>query len=785
MGIKYGKTDLKFLIGILACLFAFYPKFFFARSGFLVGDHLWQHYPWAELLWKSVHQFKLPFWTPLIQCGFPIAAESQIGVFYPPNLLLYLLLPLEWAHSYMNILHFLLSGFGTYFYARQIGFKPLGSFVSAFLFLFGSSHGGAYYNITSLKTIAWFPLGLFLFERVYQEWKWRYFAYLSFVFAMTLIAGYMQIGILCLFMLTIYAFLRIVIFPDSGKHGFAFRLKIGSGLAVSILLALALALPQIWITYQLAMLSNRVGVVEEYAYVGSMFPGAIATVFFPHWNNIFRGNNFYMGIFSLFLVFAAFDQSDVSMKKFLRLWCSIGVIALLMAFGQWSPLYVVFVKLIHFYSFRTPAKFLTFIYLSLAFLGGLGFQNLWGIAESRKTSPQLTKIGKWFLAVCLFFVCSAGLIFSVFKFGKGHVLRVGDWFIASFLYGKAGHPHTFEKYQISFERSVNYVLNLFSFHPWTIWNVGMIFTGVVFALSLMRIRKRLRIWLIAGFIFLFLDLYGFASIMFKRGFNDYRNIEINSPVVKYLVKEYEKGLVSRVYDFNYKWKLVPVLPSLNMRYGYADIGAYSPFVMKRYYETIGLMGNVNDSNFPYWPEPEFVMNHLNLLKLTGVSHILSLYRFTHEDLHLLIEDPKNSLFLYRFKPVRSKAFFVSNFKVADDWEALKKMVLKPDFDPFSAVVVEKSEVAKLSEMMLAQTRPSEKNSKFEITCETANSEFERWHITTNRHGYFVVANSYYPGWRAWVNGKPVKILEAYGLFQAVPITETGSNTVEFRFSAFV
>ncbi len=783
MSIRYEKLDLKFLISLLACLFIFYPDFFWAQSGFLVADHLWQHYPWAGLLWKSVHQFKLPFWTPLIQCGFPIAAESQIGVFYPINLLIYILLPLHWAHSYMNIIHFILSGWATYFYARQMGVKPLGSFISAFLFLFGASYGGAYYSIASLKTIAWFPLGLFLFERAYQKWKWHYFVYLPFTLSMTLIAGYMQVGILCLFIFAIYALLRIFIFPDVAKDDVTFRLKICLKLAVSMLLTLVLALPQIWLTYQLAMVSNRVGVVEDYAYVGSMFPGAIATVFFPHWNNIFRGNNLYMGIFSVFLILAAFDRRDSSLHKYLKLWCSIGIISLLMALGQWSPLYVAFIKLTHFYSFRTPCKFLIFICLSMALLGGLGFQKLWDDSQKYKILPQHKQLTQRFLALCIFVIFSSGLIFVVFKFGRDWVMKFGDWFIRSFFYGKAGHPHSFEIYHDRFGKYIEQILGFFSPQPWTIWNAGMIFIGVVFSLCLKRLKKGIRIWLIAGFIFLFVDLYSFSYFTFKKGFGDYQSIEINSLVVRYLLKENEKGSVSRVFGFNYNWKLIPMMPSLNMLYGYADIGAYSPFVMKRYYETIGLMGNINDSNFPYWPTPEFVISHLNLFKLTGVSHILSLYRFTHGDLDLLIEDPNSSLYLYRFKPVRSKAFFVSQLDVRDDWEGVKKIVLDPNFDPFRALVIEKSEIGKLDNFINTKRR-SNKNTHFKIISEMLEPEFERWRITAKSAGYFVVANSYYPGWRAWVNGKPVRILKAYGLFQAVPITE-GNNAVEFRFSPWV
>jgi len=43
-----------------------------------------------------------------------------------------------------------------------------------------------------------------------------------------------------------------------------------------------------------------------------------------------------------------------------RLWGIMTLIALLLTLGQWSPLYVILVKLTRFYAFRFPAKFLGF-----------------------------------------------------------------------------------------------------------------------------------------------------------------------------------------------------------------------------------------------------------------------------------------------------------------------------------------------------------------------------------------------------------------------------------------
>jgi hypothetical protein len=48
-------------------------------------------------------------------------------------------------------------------------------------------------------------------------------------------------------------------------------------------------------------------------------------------------------------------------------------------------------------------------------------------------------------------------------------------------------------------------------------------------------------------------------------------------------------------------------------------------------------------------------------------------------------------------------------------------------------------------------------------------------------GYAVLNESYAPGWHAWMDGKPVPILRAYGLFMAVPAAESGFHRLDFRY----
>jgi hypothetical protein len=50
----------------------------------------------------------------------------------------------------------------------------------------------------------------------------------------------------------------------------------------------------------------------------------------------------------------------------------------------------------------------------------------------------------------------------------------------------------------------------------------------------------------------------------------------------------------------------------------------------------------------------------------------------------------------------------------------------------------------------------------------------------SKAGYVVFNETFWPGWRAWVDGKPAPILRAYGLFMAVAV-EAGGHQVDLRY----
>ena len=56
----------------------------------------------------------------------------------------------------------------------------------------------------------------------------------------------------------------------------------------------------------------------------------------------------------------------------------------------------------------------------------------------------------------------------------------------------------------------------------------------------------------------------------------------------------------------------------------------------------------------------------------------------------------------------------------------------------------------------------------------------RVHVNAPQEGWLIVRERLYPGWRATVNGRPTPLVEAQGLWQAVPVS-AGSSFVELKY----
>src|SRR5262245_20600726 len=70
---------------------------------------------------RAIRAFRVPRWNANCCYGLPGLAESQMGVYYPPHVILYGVLPLEAAYTASLVLHTFWAGLGTLWCARRMG----------------------------------------------------------------------------------------------------------------------------------------------------------------------------------------------------------------------------------------------------------------------------------------------------------------------------------------------------------------------------------------------------------------------------------------------------------------------------------------------------------------------------------------------------------------------------------------------------------------------------------------------------------------------------------------
>ncbi len=765
-------------LGLLGLLFLFYPDLFLVKAAPLTGDHLEQHYPWAYLLSQSLRQFKLPFWTPLIHCGFPLVAESQVGAFYIPNLLMYFFLPFQVAYSYMNLVHWFVAGWGTYLYAREMKLDPMAAFVAAVVFTFGSAYGGAYYNMTSLKTICWFPLALCFLERYLEKFRRRYLTGMALLIGQSIVAGYLQMAALTWMMFGVYAVIRVLMFPGK-MFSWTSKAVIFGALAMSAAGALILAFPQIFLTFQLALQSNRTGLAEGYAYVGSMSPLTLSTLINPILSVVTRGCNLYAGSFSLFLMAVSLCSSEARKSSLFRIWTVLTLLAFFLALGRWSPLYVAVIKFTRFYSFRMPSKFLGFFCFGFAMLAAAGFQSLW---RGRDPFPPVKRASRVFIAILALYavlMTSANLALS---FGRDTVLRLGEAYVKRFVYAQPGHPHSLDSYLEVVRNYPGTLLKYFSLTaPANIVCAITLLGCLLLILILMRKKTQPKPLLLAGLVFLVIDLYGASFADIRGDLATYKVALAVTPVRRVLEQEKSAGRLGRLYGFRQPAQRLPLVPSQNVLYGIADIGVYSPFVLSRYYQTIGLFGNINDSNFAATPTPAFVCQRLPVLSFLNVTHVLSTEALVHPGLSLIFSDRRSGLFLYANLAIPRAAYFISGFKVAETWGDLRTEFMKEGFDPTKTLLLEKAEAVKYGLSQEAPLRESEQGA-FVLRLLAQNEKGSAWNIYAPGKGFLVLPDLYYPGWVAKVNGIKTPILRADGMFRALEISGPGAYRVEIDYA---
>ncbi len=353
--------------------------------------------PMRVHLGRSLRAGSFPLWLPSIYTGFPFLAQPEVGAAYPPNILLYGLLPATAAQNLSVLLPFLVAGVSLYLLCRELGLDAAGSLLGGMAFSWSGFFISHVKHMNMVDAACWLPLILLCIERGQKRSRPSWLLAAGGLFGLQILAGHPQISY--------YTAGAMVIYFIAGelRRRPPALLERGPWFVASLLLGGGLGAVQILPTLELASLSRRAGGID--LSTASEFPYHLPDLltFLAPWasgdpgrityrGTIFWENYGYLGLLPLLLALAgvvlAFRKSWHG-----RLFALSGVAALLLMLGPLTPFYRVLYPVISgFGAFRFPTRYLLFVELSLAVLAALGWTEIrkrLGRAGSRPAMPAV------------------------------------------------------------------------------------------------------------------------------------------------------------------------------------------------------------------------------------------------------------------------------------------------------------------------------------------------------------------------------------------------------------
>lgn len=119
-----------------------------------------------------------------------------------------------------------------------------------------------------------------------------------------------------------------------------------------------------------------------------------------------------------------------------------------------------------------------------------------------------------------------------------------------------------------------------------------------------------------------------------------------------------------------------------------------------------------------------------------------------------------------------RAFTVDTLQIATDIREVKRKFDLFDINPYHTALVTPEDLVKIGRTSFAKGIAH--IEKYETDRVTISTQFQ------GNPGFLVLADQYFPGWTALVDGQRAPIYQTNGLLRGIVVPE-GKHTVEFRY----
>jgi len=726
---------------------AFYPSFQPAHNSIL-GDSILHYYPLSKFMAGILRSKSLPLWNPYLLCGTPFLAANETLVFNPLNIF-YLLFPVDKAFGYINMIELFLAGLFMYLFLREIKLCKSASLVGSIVFMFNGFFITWMEHLDFVSSGIWLPLILLFFERMFNRRSKLFYAILAGIaLSMSILCGLIQISLYVWLGATLYVIVRIFQLEKNRFQFFIFSI-------IGFIVGLGLSAVQILPTAELIALSQRYLVPFKFSLLDIKVLRHLITFVIPDFFGSPVARNYcgltnyvelcgYIGILPILLLCLTFFKRK---DNWLFTFWVMATLSLLIYLK--TPIEVLF-YLIPGYAKGTEASRIIFLYtFSAAALAGLGFDFLVTTKYEESVIKKFIKIVFGFLIVISLFLFSFYIFLNVYK---TTLLLKSQKITYPVVKGFNFVSPTFlEIISQSYERFLRY------YHPFspTVW-LPLLFISAALLLFIFYLKyKNCLRFKIMVIMLIIIDLFyfGMKFLTFSSPQMTYPTLES----IEFLKKDKEFWRATSTYDV--------FIPNSLMAYNIYTTDGYMSLFPKRYFEFISCLTKTKGDKYSFkyiW------LGNVDspLLNLLNIKYILTKDLLVNNRLKLVYN---KEILVYQNKDVLPRAFIVPRIKVIKDKDLIFRELNSPAFNPREYIILEE-------EAGIGLTDSAKLESEVLITQYLPQRVSINAHLSGN--GFLFLSDTYYPGWKVYVDGRKERMYRANYTFRAVYLSR-GRHTIKF------
>ena len=682
-----------------------------------VADDIFrQLYPSKILVSESIRQFQIPLWNPYNGSGMPFFATMHIGFLNPFNLLL-LFFPKYIGWGIFVAIQPTLISFFTYLYCRKIGIKFIGALFSGIVFVFSGTVIVRLLFGEYAYGLWILPMLLYLLESFFENPNSKKGLIIPFSIALLFISGQPQIIAYVLVFSSLYFFYRLFQIKKESK-----KLSINSILSIPVLVLIGVGLIGIQLLPTIELFGQA-----------SISPSSSKFIFdrfllpVQHLLGIFIPN--YFGNQATYNYWGSGDYIETV--------ASIGLIPCFFAFISLGKLKNKIIDLRNFY-------YISIILSILLTLDWFFTRILFSVPIpifSTGIPSRIFGITSFCIAIIAGYGFDKWINLNRRDFGsiKKQVIIYASLVSAIFI-------GTFIFYALRISCNNEFILNCgtIALRTTTLEAISFIIALILFVLPIILDKKRVLKISSVGILLIVVGLGVYNSDKFLPFSKKEAILPQND-----LISQLQKIKDFRVFGLGE----ANIKTNFATYYKFYDPNYYDPLYNKRYGELIDFANKgklnvvlprsdveiANDPNL----KDDALKRRERLFDILSVKYLIlkksSLKPPGLEDIFW-----QNKNWIIKNNESLPPSYFVNKIEVISDKNAILKRLFDSSFNPGQTVILE------TDPHMLSTDRIS------------------------------IVSDNYYPGWKAYIDGKETKIYRANYTFRAIVLPK-GNHQIRFSY----